>query len=207
MSFSTGKTANVLGYTWKRIKRQFPDITAHVEDHQFLGRGQRPTPVADISTLVEIAWLCPGKAAEEFRRKGAVMICRALGGDLSLVDEIQARHSTVAGTEEQCTLLDGAGMSMSNATRTALVPFSVLAKRKAEEMELARMDGEIREFKIRALESRVRSTDLIRDALSRYGVLDAATEQFLSSNLKDELLRLGNGQHPGPLAELCSDRW
>lgn len=55
------------------------------------GKG-RETPVADAATLVEIAWLCPGKAAVQFRRKGAETVCRMLGGDLTLVDEIQHKH-------------------------------------------------------------------------------------------------------------------
>ena len=46
----------------------------------------RETPVADAATLVEIAWLCPGKAAVTFRRKGAESVCRMLHGDLSLVE-------------------------------------------------------------------------------------------------------------------------
>lgn len=205
--FFTGLSVDEVGKTWERIKMQFPDVDARVEDFQFPGRGQRFTPVADTSTLVEIAWLCPGKAAKEFRRKGAVTLCRALGGDLTLVDEIEARHRTIAGTDEQRTILAGTGVTPSDANRTALVPASVLGKRKAEELELARMDGEIRELKFRALESHVRSADLIRGALSRYGVLDAATEQFLGSNLKTELLLLGDGQQQGPSAEEAAVLW
>ena len=68
------------------------------------GKG-RETPVADAATLVEIAWLCPGKAAVQFRRKGAETVCRMLGGDLTLVDEIQRRHAQVAGTAEEEFLL------------------------------------------------------------------------------------------------------
>ncbi len=47
------------------------------------------TPVADAATatVVEIAWLLPGKATA-FRRKGAESVCPLLGGDLRLVDEI-----------------------------------------------------------------------------------------------------------------------
>ena len=55
------------------------------------GKG-RETPVADAATLVEIARLCPSKAAVQFRRKGAETVCRMLGGDLTLVDEIQHKH-------------------------------------------------------------------------------------------------------------------
>lgn len=50
------------------------------------------TPCADARTLVEIVWALPGKAAREFRRTSAQTVCRVLGGDLSLVAEIEARH-------------------------------------------------------------------------------------------------------------------
>ena len=68
------------------------------------GKG-RETPVADATTLVEIAWLCPGKTAVQFRRKGAESVCRMLGGDLTLVDEIQQRHEQLNGTAEEDFLL------------------------------------------------------------------------------------------------------
>ena len=61
----------------------------------------RETPVADAATLVEVAWLCPGKAAIAFRRQGAETVCRMLGGDLTLVDEIQHRHAQLACTAEE----------------------------------------------------------------------------------------------------------
>ena len=57
------------------------------------GKGKE-TPAAGAATLVEIAWLCPGKIAASFKRKGAETVCRMLGGDLTLVDEIQAQACT-----------------------------------------------------------------------------------------------------------------
>ncbi len=42
---------------------------------------------------------CPGKMARDFRRTAAVTLCRLLRGDLTLVDEIQQRHSDVQGTD------------------------------------------------------------------------------------------------------------
>ena len=68
---------------------------------------------------MEIAWLCPGKAAKEFRRQGAVTLCRALGGDLTLVDEIEKRHAEVAGTEVQKVLLQGTETSAVGHKRKA----------------------------------------------------------------------------------------
>ena len=57
--------------------------------------------MADAATLVETAWLCPGKKAASFKRKEAETVCRMLGGDLTLVDEIQRRHAQVSGTAEE----------------------------------------------------------------------------------------------------------
>ncbi|CAB1105060.1 unnamed protein product [Ectocarpus sp. CCAP 1310/34] len=58
------------------------------------------TPVADAKTLIEIVWLLPGKKAREFRRQSSEKVCRLLGGDLSLVSEIEARHATLQSTEQ-----------------------------------------------------------------------------------------------------------
>ena len=57
--------------------------------------------MADAATLVEIAWLCPGKTADAFRRKGAETVCRMLDGDLTLMEEVQRRHAQVAGAAEE----------------------------------------------------------------------------------------------------------
>ena len=87
------------------------------------GKG-RGTLVADAATLVEITWLCPGRAAREFRRKGAETVCRMLGGDHSLVDDIQCRHTQVAGTAEEEFLLAG---NQGNSNKVALpeLPYSL----------------------------------------------------------------------------------
>ncbi|CAN0563096.1 unnamed protein product, partial [Ectocarpus sp. 12 AP-2014] len=63
------------------------------------GKGH-PTPVADAKTLIEIVWLLPGKKAHAFRRQSSEKVCRLLGGDLSLVSEIEARHATLQSTEQ-----------------------------------------------------------------------------------------------------------
>ena len=87
-----------------RIHKQYPENMTQCHILKINGKG-RATPVADAATLVEIAWLLPGKKAVSFRRKGAETVCRMLGGDLTLVDEIQRRHAQVAGTAEQEFLL------------------------------------------------------------------------------------------------------
>lgn len=107
--------------TLSGIKARFPDVHGRIVNFKFPGRGQRDTPVATVPVLVEIAWLCPGRNAQEFRRTGAKTLCRALGGDLSLVEEIRKRHSEVAWSDEQAAFLEGTGVSIedANARRNA----------------------------------------------------------------------------------------
>ena len=87
------------------------------------GKG-RETLVADATTLVELAWLLPGKAAAVFRRKGAEKVCRMLGGDLTLVDEIQRRHAQIAGTAEEAFLLAG-NPGNNNALAVQELPYTL----------------------------------------------------------------------------------
>lgn len=97
-----------LSQVLSRILEDNPSLNPKCVKLRINGKG-RSTPVADAVTLVEIDWLCPGRAATDFRRKGAETVCRMLGGDLTLVDEIQrtGRHAQVKGTTEEEFLLAG----------------------------------------------------------------------------------------------------
>ena len=109
------RPGNYASQTFSRLERAHPELTPKWCKLKIDGKG-RATPAADAATLVEIAWLCPGHAAAAFRRKGAESVCRMLGGDLSMVDEIQRRHAQVAGTAEESFLLT----STQGATQTAV---------------------------------------------------------------------------------------
>lgn len=58
------------------------------------------TPVSDAKTIVQIIWLLPARAAREFRRKSAETICRVLGGDVSICQEIETRCARLQETDE-----------------------------------------------------------------------------------------------------------
>jgi len=105
--------------TLKSILDKYPDISENITYFKFEGYKQRPTKVADVATLMEIAWLCPGKHAMKFRAAGAVNLCRALGGDLSLADEIQQRRNEIT-EEEQAALLACTGVTTAEATGHAV---------------------------------------------------------------------------------------
>ncbi len=122
----SGKQENYASQAFARIKKTNPEITPKCCRLKIDGKGH-VTPVADAATLVEIAWLVPGKAAAAFRRKGAESVCRLLGGDLQLVDEIQRRHAQVTGTAEEEFLLAGSGGNIGSSAQVALpqVPYSL----------------------------------------------------------------------------------
>ena len=63
------------------------------------GKGHT-TPVAGAEEIVEITWMLPSKAARAFRRKCAKIICRVMGGDVSLCDEIEERHYRLESSDE-----------------------------------------------------------------------------------------------------------
>jgi len=115
-----------LSQVLSRILKDNPELNPKWVKLKINGKGQL-TPVADAATLVEIAWLCPGTAATAFRRKGAESVCRLLGGDLQLVDEIQRRHAQVTGTAEEEFLLAGSGGNIGSSAQVALpaLPYSL----------------------------------------------------------------------------------
>ena len=65
-----------------------PTVRDKIEYHKFPGQGQRPTPVVDANTLLEVMARLPG-VINKFVADTAV---RLLGGDLSLATEVKAMH-------------------------------------------------------------------------------------------------------------------
>ena len=137
----TGYASRDVSQEYAKVRDKFPDLADKVAYIKFQGQGQRPTPVAHLSTLLEIAWLCPGKRAKEFRRTGAVTMCRALGGDLSLVEEIRRRHAVVTA-EEQDAFLAGTGITVAEANGQTVMP------RNPEEERTLRLSNDRTEMEI-----------------------------------------------------------
>ena len=78
--------------TWFDMKSQHPEVVTQTTEFKFPGRGQRLTPVTGVNGLVTIVNLLPGQRAASFRAAGADVLVRYLGGDASLVAEIQANR-------------------------------------------------------------------------------------------------------------------
>jgi hypothetical protein len=104
------------------------------------GKG-RKTPCADAPTCIEIIWDLPGKAARGFRRESAHLICRMLGGDLTLVADIERRYKGTREAEKEFFLTNtdqGPSLTQSEQHRVLL--------RKAE-LDIERQEMELTERK------------------------------------------------------------
>ena len=55
---------------------------------------------APANILIEIVWALKSSKTHEFRSQCAKTICRVLGGDTTLADEIERRHSAISTAEE-----------------------------------------------------------------------------------------------------------
>ena len=84
----SGKDKNQAAEDLRRISTGHPEVKAICFDFKFPGRGQRDTPVTDAKGIVEIIMLQTTKQAARVRRQAAELLCRYLGGDLALVDEV-----------------------------------------------------------------------------------------------------------------------
>jgi hypothetical protein len=152
---SSGNAANTFKVmtTWMTINYS----------HMLINGKGKLTPVADARTLVEIIWALPGKAAREFRRASANTVCRILGGDVSLLAEIQARNGALQQTEEgrsvQSFLLhqneDQAAAEQTEHAPTELELASADQRQAYVNCWLARQHGEVVQQKMTMLKSAV----------------------------------------------------
>ncbi|KAG5188341.1 hypothetical protein JKP88DRAFT_177970 [Tribonema minus] len=81
----------------RSLRESCPELSRKMVHLRINGKG-KSTPCADAATLVEIVWALPGKAARDFRRSSANLVCRVLSGDLALVEQIEARHHVLQGS-------------------------------------------------------------------------------------------------------------
>ena len=70
---------------------KYPEVDGNIVHFKFKGRGQRETPITDARGIIEVIMLLPGQQASRVRRQAAALLCRWLGGDLTIIDEV-CRH-------------------------------------------------------------------------------------------------------------------
>ena len=78
--------------TLRDLFDRFPELRCKISQYKFPGRGQRDTPVADLATVYEILMVLPGRNAARIRSQAARLMVRYLGGDLTLIQDVERLH-------------------------------------------------------------------------------------------------------------------
>ena len=86
----TGRNAHRSAEIIRELGARYPEVNDNIVNLLFPGRGQRSTPVTDAKGIVDITMLLPGDHASCVRRQAAGLLCRYLGGDLAIIDEVCA---------------------------------------------------------------------------------------------------------------------
>jgi hypothetical protein len=85
----------------RRVTEVSPNVSTACTNIHFPGRGQRPTPVAqNLKVLIQVIFLLPGQQAALVRQAAAEVFVRFMGGDLSLIGEVQRIHEVQAFLRE-----------------------------------------------------------------------------------------------------------
>jgi hypothetical protein len=61
---------------WNRLIKLHPEVLTNVSTFKFSGAGQKPTPVADKKTIIEIISLLPGKIGGDTRRAAIELLLK-----------------------------------------------------------------------------------------------------------------------------------
>jgi hypothetical protein len=77
---------------WERIDKT--EVRNFCTNLKFKGSGQRETPCVNAKGLVLLLMQIPGEKAKQFRLAGADILVRYLGGDTTLIGEIEAINDT-----------------------------------------------------------------------------------------------------------------
>jgi hypothetical protein len=164
-----------------RLAIQYPDFTPHTHPSEpgfnpsvntsgvivfklrINGSGKL-SPVATAKVLIELAWLLPGNKAQEFRRASADKVRRVLGGDVSLLDEIEQRHAAVDGTPQEEFLLG----QKTVETEVQMEPTAMMTYRlelRKLEMEEKKLEVEQQKVALDAPAKRMKMADTWRQKL------------------------------------------
>ena len=93
----TKKNKNDSAEVWRMLERHFRAVKEKILICLFPGERQRATPVAkDLKTLIQVIFMLPGREASLVRQAAAEVFVRFMGGDLTLIQDVQ-RMNEVQG--------------------------------------------------------------------------------------------------------------
>lgn len=112
-----------------RMCKSFPEVSTICVNFRFLGQGQRSTPVTDARGMVTIINLLPGPRAAQFRVSTAEILVRYLGGDKTLIAEINSNAELQASTSQSNIVsIFGEAVAVRNANVNSITNIVVPPK-------------------------------------------------------------------------------
>jgi len=152
----TGKDARHTCRDVQAVLQKYPEVAQKVDHFHFGGQGQRNTPVPkDLAALIEIIFLLPGRAAAQVRRAAAQVFVRYLGGDLTLIGEVEHLNHVQAFLRENAP--EHPMRAFGEAVEGEQAGDNMALKRKREEVELKKLEAEAEEAEARAREAKDRA--------------------------------------------------
>ena len=89
----TRHSQHVAAQDLRRLVSKYPELASKIDfKFQFGGQGQRKTPVAGVTAIVEVLMLVTGPCAARLRQEVAELMVRYLGGDLRIIGEVYRQH-------------------------------------------------------------------------------------------------------------------
>lgn len=155
----------------KAYSRLDPELQSKCQQLRINGKG-RPTYVADAKTLIQIIWELPGKAARAFRRQCANYICRVLGGDPTLVEEMELRARHTPQEQKEFFMQ---GVQVPDIDRLKEEEQRLLVKRKIESdieeqrAKTRKIEAETLELTAKSKEAELRALTAVVDLINRDG--------------------------------------
>ena len=120
------------------------ELIQNLDQLRINGKG-RETWVADAPTCVEVIWELPGKAAKAFRRQSAHYICRILGGDRTLIEEIETRFERTNEEQKQFMIANVERPILPDRTETEELR---VRTRKLEDLDIAEREVRLKQSQL-----------------------------------------------------------
>ena len=162
------KDAHTAANTWLNIgEDKKEEVARYLCNFQFPGQGQRVQPVITLEGALKLIMWLPGDMAKDYRSKACGILTRFLGGDSSLVEEIEA-----------------------NAASSA--PLNVLAR---EALQTQQEELEAREVKRIELRERIARVEML-EAEVKHKQVETQHKQVETQRMqKEEALSLEREEH------------
>ena len=185
----TGSTSHDVAQILRRMFAAHIDLGTKCSQVSFGGRGGNRESLVpkDLAALVEIIFLLPGRAAAQVRQAAAQIFVRYLGGDLSLVQEVERLHHVQAFLRENAPEhpLRVFGEAVENSEGHEL-------KRKRGEAELAEAELRIKKASVEARCLELQQQEVAARVAIALEEKQRATEARRIANLREWLQLAGS---------------